>query len=110
MNTPRTKDEVNAILEGINAPYKGGHLSTLGGAERASILLVVSLDAKETWQNGILENSNYLRLHFLSDGELAMFSGYLPKGVKNFRKTKAKDVGEAIAKINKFLDKVRESL
>lgn len=109
MNTPRTQDEMDKVLAGIIAPVKGGILSSLGGANRTSALLSISIDAKENWPKGNYLYSRYIGLSWGSDNILELFAQSHRFG-KRFRKTLARDAGEAIAKINKFLDKVRESL
>jgi hypothetical protein len=35
----------------------------LGGLDNAAFLFVIGLDKKETWSNGIFENSRYCRFH-----------------------------------------------
>ena len=89
----------------IEAPYVGAQVSTLGGKERVTILLVVSLDKKEDWSNHILENSRYMRFHFYNTGVLEEFSG--SRFSKKFRKTTVKSVAEAIAKINQYIGIVK---
>ena len=44
-------------------PYTSVYISTLGGDSNASILVTIGLDKKETWANGIFENSRYIRYH-----------------------------------------------
>ena len=95
---------VNKLSDNIKAPLVKIKKSTLGGDDNVSILILVSLDKKEDWTNGILENSRYFRMHLHNDGELAYFSG--PSLVKNFRKTYVANVEEAIAKINKYIVEV----
>ncbi len=41
-------------------PHVSVTLNTRGGPERASLSIVASLDARETWANGILHNSRFL--------------------------------------------------
>lgn len=89
------------IKEGLSAPWKQVQYSTLGGDERGSFLIAVSLDKKENWQNGYLENSRYARFHLSNTGELENFSG---SGMGRFRKSRVKDVDSAIAKINSFIE------
>jgi hypothetical protein len=89
------------LKEGLSDfPYVAGQVSTLGGPERASVLLVVSLQPKSEWKNGILENSDYARFHLSMDGTLEHFSGH---GLGKMRKTKFKSAGEAAKKIRAFL-------
>lgn len=101
-----TPEEADAAVEklqtGIKAPYVKVYKSTLGGADRVSILITVSLDPRETWSNGILENSRYFRMHYLMNGSLELFSGGWK--MTKFRKTKAKTPDDALAKINKYIE------
>jgi hypothetical protein len=55
-------------------PYVNVNRSTLGGEDRASLLATISLDKKEKWNNGILENSRYAKFH-LSDRKLECIAG-----------------------------------
>jgi len=42
-------------------PHERTYISTLGGESNASILVTIGLDKKETWKNGIFENSRYVK-------------------------------------------------
>jgi hypothetical protein len=92
---------VNKLQTGIKAPWVRVNKSTLGGPTRASAMITVSLDPKNDWINDILQNSRYFNMSYNIDGTLELFSGghKMPK----FRKTKAKNVEDAIGKINKFI-------
>jgi hypothetical protein len=89
-------------------PHARVHLSTLGGKGNESLMILVCFDPKESWANGILENSRYSRFHLCSDRELELFSGGLKRelGV-GFRKTKAKSVDDATDRIRDYISKVR---
>jgi hypothetical protein len=86
----------------VKAPHVHTQYSTLGGEQNAAIILTISLQNKRNWNNNILQNSPYSMFHLSSNGTLEQFS----KGhnVSKFRKTKVKDVNEAIAKVNTFID------
>jgi hypothetical protein len=71
---------------GIEAPYVSARPSTLGGPENVSIMFTISADPRESWTNGILQNSRYGNFSLDPDGTVEMFSGSLPK----FRKRKVK--------------------
>ncbi len=103
-----TKEEAAQILEGLRGliPYASAHVSALGGTDRASILFTVCFDARETWQNGIFENSHYTRFHWLHDGTLNDFSG---SRRDKFRMTKAADVSAVLSKIGKFISDVKKT-
>lgn len=103
-----TAEEADQWLEAIKtqipAPYVGGYVSTLGGAQNASILMTISVDPKESWPNHILENSTYAKLHLTNDGVLKVISGYVKRpggapGRIQFRKSRVKDLPGAIAKL-----------
>lgn len=99
------KDKYIKTLESkINAPYISVQVSTLGGKNRTSILMNVSLDKKEDWKSKIFQNSRYLQFHWMYDGILKLFSrSYtLPK----MRQTKAKSAEEVAKKINDYIKKV----
>jgi hypothetical protein len=95
---------IQKLKDGIQAPHKNIYKSTLGGIERTSIMITLSLDPKEEWKNGILQNSRYCMFHYNVDGSLEQFSRQynLPK----FRKTRVKSVDDAIAKINAYINTV----
>lgn len=93
----------------INAPYVNASVSSLGGKERPSVMLQISLDPKNTWTGGIYHNSrgamfdidymgtidqHYLSLHPES------------RPWSKFRKAKYKTHDEAIKKINTWIAKV----
>ena len=67
-----------------------------------SELLDISLDAKDTWNNGFFQNSRGLTFSF-NNGKVEAVAKYgkLPK----FRKTDAKTPEEAVKKINSYLEK-----
>ena len=96
------KDELlRKVKSEIKAPVVGAQISTLGGADRATIMLVVSLDPKDEWSNGILENSRYFRMSLERDGKLKLFSG--GHGMKTFRRRRVKSVDDAIKAINQYI-------
>jgi hypothetical protein len=77
--------------------------STLGGEHRAALMVRVSLDARETWENGILHNSRYSMFRVNSDGVEQFARNY---NVPKMRKAKAADVAAAFAKIAAWAAKV----
>jgi len=99
--------EVDAVMEtfrnGIKAPFVRVYVSTLGGADRPTIMLTVSLDPKDRWNNDILENSRYFKMAYYPNGTMEAFTQSY-KMMSKFRKTKAKSVDDAIAKINKYIE------
>ena len=97
-----TPEEVDSAVEklktGIKEPYVNVYKSTLGGNHRPSILITISIDPKDKWHNGILENSRYVKLHYSYAGIIEYISGTI-----KFRKTMVKNVEDAITKINKAI-------
>ena len=99
--TTDTAAETKAqILDGVNAPYKGGIISTLGG--EPTLFLSFSLDNKGDWNHGIFENSRFLRVGYYPNGELVLVC-QCHRFTKRFRKSNNNDVTKVINKINKFL-------
>lgn len=85
----------------IKAPYVSARVSTLGGADRPSIGVTIGFEPRESWTNGILENSRYAKLMVhVDDKSIVMLSA--GTGVTKFRKTRFKTADEAVAKLVKF--------
>ena len=99
------KEVVEYLKNNINAPFVRVQHSTLGGEHNVSILLVFSLDEKENWYNGILENSRYARFHIDRNGIVEQFtiSHLLP--IK-FRKCRVKTYQDVAKKINEYIQKI----
>ena len=107
--------DVEKVKASINAPYVNLQVSTLGGNDRAALMLKVSLDPKENWPNGILQNSNYGMFSIQRNGRMEQFSGIMGKRgtVKQFRKTQVNSLDDAIGKLNTYIEqtkRVAESL
>ena len=62
-NYDNVKEALQELREGLKYPYVSCYASALGGRDRVSILLTVSEDSRESWSNGILENSRYRQIH-----------------------------------------------
>ena len=101
--TPYTQADADKLLSLLRdeAPVVRVHLSTLGGSDKASLMILISLDEQSTWRNGILENSRYKRLAMHHDGKIEQFSGY---GCAPFRKCPAKSIEHAASKILDWID------
>lgn len=101
-----TVDNINSWIEklkqNIKAPYLQIETSTLGGIERPTIIITLSLDKKEEWKNNIFHNSRYMMLSLDYNGKLENFSGNMLK----MRKSTVKTVDDAITKINEFISTV----
>ena len=104
------------VKDFVGAPHVSAVISTLGG--HASLMIAISLDAKDLWANGIFENSRYCRVKIDDDGRCEMFVdqlfGIIPwdSGLKRpfnrMRKWKSKDLQHAVDKINGYLNKCRD--
>ncbi len=64
---------LQAVLE-KTFPTVRVRLDTLGGVERAALIVTLSLDPREEWANGILENSRYLKVMIDHEGTLESIS------------------------------------
>ena len=93
---------ITHIKSGVHAPYVSAYKSTLGGNDRVSIMLTISLDPKEAWANNILQNSRYMNMHLHNDATLQQISGSKLK----FRKTRVVSADDVVAKLNKFIASV----
>lgn len=95
---------VNRFKEEIKVPSIHSYVSTLGGKEQASVLLRVSLDPENTWNNGILENSRYALFSIDRKGYVDAFTQSY-KIANRFRSGQAKNIDDVINKINKWAEK-----
>jgi len=96
------KNTCKQLNSGIKAPIVNATYSTLGGKQNVSILILISLDEKKDWPNGILENSRYTRLHLLNNHVLEQFT--ISAGFKKkLRKSRPKTIDAVIKKINTYL-------
>jgi hypothetical protein len=95
------REEVKGI---IDYPFMQVCFSDLGGINERSAMITVSIDKKEDWCNGYIENSRYTRFHYEpnNNNELQQFvkSGI----VKKFRLCRPENIIEAAKKIKKYLD------
>lgn len=88
----------------VNAPVIWAAKSVLGGEENVTIMLKISLDEKHNWKNGIFQNSRYAHIRIDRDGSMEMFAHKRSIG-KAMRKTKVRNVKDAIKKINDWIYK-----
>ena len=103
-----TEQHAQELKEKLSAlvPHANVYLSTLGGAERTSLMILVVLDARETWANKIMENARHARFSVTSGAHKLEAFVISPRSIGNFRKTNAESVDEIATKIKKWLDKV----
>ena len=98
------------IERGLDAPHAKVNVSRLGGKENTAIMIKATLDPKNEWTNNIFENSRYFQVSFYMDtskSNLEMFAKSHKIEGKKMRKQKAKNVDEAIRKINTWISKVK---
>ena len=99
---------INRFMENrIKAPYVHSQVSTLGGVNRASIIIGISLDPKSKWANGIYQNSRYVMWSLGRDGTLEQFQVSYKIPGKKMRKQKATSLPDAITRINKWIRLVK---
>ena len=89
----------------VNAPVIRVDKSVLGGEENVSIMIKMSLDEEHNWPNGIFQNSRYAHIRIDRDGVMEMFAHSKRKMGKGLRKTRVKNVKDAIKKINDWIGK-----
>lgn len=94
----KLKTEKENIYNAINAEYKRVQISTLGGYDKVTLLIRLSLDKKESWEYGIFENSRYYHFHISNNGTVENFSrGH---DTNKIRKKTVKSLEDAIKYIN----------
>jgi hypothetical protein len=103
-----TDDDKKKIQESINAPYVHVQKSSLGGSDRSSIYIKLSLDEKKDWANGIYENSDNMMFGVHYDGRMELMT-YHYKSSEKFKKTLVKTVDEIISKINSHIKLVQDT-
>ena len=96
------------IQNGIDAPWANVEKSTLGGDENVALMIKISLDPKEDWNNKIYQNSRFAMNRLGANGEMEMFASH--RNLKNMRKTKFKSPKDVISKINTWIKKVDEEV
>lgn len=91
-----------------NYPYYSYRVSTLGGKDRPSIMLAISLMPQSKWKNGIFENSPYLRLHIDHLGVVEEISR--SRELIKFRKFTSDDSSKIYEKVNAYVTKQLASM
>jgi hypothetical protein len=89
-------------------PYFKAYISKLGGSDRATILISLSMDEQTDWANGILENSGYSKI-YISRGRKKYFEiEQFSKGllVPRLRKSSTDDL---IPKLRVVFKKLNEN-
>lgn len=93
-----TVSDAAEILKGLQKhfPAVSANLSTLGGPQNASIIIKLSLDQKETWINGIFQNSRF-SMFSLNENKLEQFAKC--SKLSKFRKSTIKSNDDVVTKI-----------
>jgi hypothetical protein len=101
-----TKADVDALCDNLLGvfPWINVDRSTLGGEDRASLFIKVSLNPKETWQNRIVENSRWA-LFGVQGGKLYMVAGSYDR-IPRFRKVDAKSITNIVNKLMTWKEKI----
>lgn len=101
-----TSQAVDFLNGKLVAPYFKASTSSLGGS-KFWCSVVVSLDARETWNGGYIENSRYARLSLVVEGDkwaIECFSGSFKRDfAKKWRKTSVRTLEEVAEKINAWV-------
>jgi len=104
-NVDDATEIVHKIESQIKAPYVYAEMSTLGGKNRASVIIKISLDPKSEWENNIFHNSRYFMIHLHIDGVMEQFTkSYTIQ--KKLRKSRVKSIDDAIKRLNKYISMV----
>jgi len=101
----------------IHLPIVNCSVGALGRPD--TLYATFGFEPKEKWASGIFQNSKYFKMTITTDGVMEVFSSDLSEKSKNpykvydqipvkFRKTKAKNSADAIAKIQKFIKAVKD--
>ena len=96
-NFDTAREVMDRLKNDLKFPFVSVRLSILGGKENSTIMLTVSADPKENWENGIFENSSYRRFSIYNDGTVENF---VCSGLDKVRKFNAKSVDNLIEKLN----------
>lgn len=89
---------------GAVVPYVSATIGTLGGKDRPSIMLKVSLTPKQNWPNGIFQNSEHGLFSLDWPGRsIEYVSGDLLKNRPKFRKCKFKNPQDAVNRLVTYL-------
>ena len=101
-NIDEFKRDVLSSLQKIVPSVRVSH-STLGGKDRVSIFIHLSLDPQTEWANNIFHNSRYGIFVATYNGVLEMSSSGMrtPK----FRKSRFKNAKDLTSKIQKWINK-----
>ncbi len=89
------------LTDKIDAKWVRARVSTIGGKHRPSIMMSISLDPRNEWENKIFQNSRWMMFAINYDGVINQHAR--AREVKNFRKARFRTPDEVIQKINRYL-------
>jgi len=95
-------DEINKLKGKIDAGFVNAYISTLGGKERASIMLTITLEPKDKWPNNIKDNATIFQFDIARNGYVENFRSEWKPAMRKFI---ARDIDDVIMKINDYLKK-----
>ena len=85
-------------------PFFRTNISTLGGINRASIMITLSLEPREEWTNGIKENSRHFNISIHNNSiSYEVENTIAVRGLK-MRSFTTMDSEKVVSKLNKFFD------
>ena len=96
-NLQALKSQISQIS---NIKYVGVNWSNLGGIP--SVFINVSLDDKDSWANGIYQNSRYAQFAIHSDMKLEMISHHFQ--TPKHRKCRVDSISKIAAKIKSWAE------
>lgn len=104
MNTLTTRENAEVLKTELRKlfPFVNVTYYNLGGDERASLGITISKDPRETWPNGIFENSASAKFMFSYEGKLEMLTRYK---VAKFRATRATSIEQVVMKLAQWAQK-----
>ena len=108
-NAETAQSVADRIKTEVKAPFVNAYVSTLGGPENVSVMFTIGADPKESWTNGILQNSRYGMFDLDNDGTIEQHSGGFSKWKQPnnaLRKRNVKSVDQLIQVLNSFLEQV----
>jgi hypothetical protein len=100
----KTTELMTKVLKKVSPDIQSGQIyhSSLGGADRVSIVGKFSLDPKKTWSNNILENSRFVTFYLENDGTLEVnVNGYPSsmRGKVKMRKSANNDIKQVLSRM-----------
>ncbi len=80
------EDVLKNLKSKLKVGYVNGYVSELGGKDRASLMLSISLDKKKDWSGGYIENSKYGKFSIGSDGKIIKSHNlFISKGNNDYK-------------------------